>query len=559
LLFIPVSVTVSGCRNSFWYFHSLLREALVKQRNAFRDRFVKFSLFGVLALSIGVSAWAQAPVPSSPPANDGVSTAVHDLQQQVSELRAAVAEIRSEAAQYRAETAELRRELTAMRTQPGPGETAPAANSYALAGNAVSAPPEVSPRPASPSEPLPDRVAALEETTQLLNSKLNDQYQSKVDSASKYRIRLSGIVLLNLFSNRGQTDNSDIPSYVTGPNQGGNFGATLRQSEIGLEAFGPTLAGAKISASLQADFAGGFPETWNGVNSGLFRLRIARMRMDWQKTSIVVGQDDLFVSPLSPTSFASLAVPALNYAGNLWAWTPQVRIEHRFDLSDSNRITVQGGIMDNLVGEFPSNSYFRSPGPGEKSSQPAFGFRTAWTTNLLGRTVTLGAAGYYSRQDWSFDHYVDGWAGMTDWEIPIVSRLSLSGEFYRGRAVAGIGGGISNSVVFDGNPALPYTAIHGLDDIGGWTQLKFKANSRLEFNAAFGLENPTSAEVRAGSASQAYLGPLLVQNRGGMFNFIYRPRSNLLFSTEYRYLQSFPVSTTNNSADQFNVMMGVLF
>jgi outer membrane murein-binding lipoprotein Lpp len=523
----------------------------VKQKNAFLDWVGKFGV-GVLFLAGCIPAWAQGAVASPLPASDGVSSAVHDLQQQVSELRAAVAEIRSEAAQYRAETAQLRRELQAMRTQPG------LTDAYA---SASPAPPsqDVSPRPVASSEPLPDHVAALEETTQLLNSKLDDQYQSKIESASKYRVRLSGIVLFNLFSNRGQTDNADFPSFVTGPNQGGNFGATLRQSEIGLEAFGPTLAGAKVSASLQADFAGGFPETWNGVNSGLFRLRIARVKMDWGKTALVVGQDDLFVSPLSPTSFASLAVPALNYAGNLWAWTPQVRIEHRFDLSDENHITVQGGILDNLAGEFPANSYFRAPGPGERSSQPAFGFRTAWTTNILGRTVTVGAAGYYSRQSWPFDHYSDGWAGMTDWEIPIVSRLSLSGEFYRGRSIGGLGGGISNSVVFDGNPGLPNTAIHGLDDIGGWSQLKFKASSRLEFNAAFGLENPTSAEVRAGSASQIYLGPLLAQNRGGLVNFIFRPRSNLLFSTEYRYLQSFPVSSTNNNADQFNIMMGVLF
>ncbi|MFZ0803857.1 MAG: hypothetical protein WBQ09_01780 [Terriglobales bacterium] len=531
----------------------------MKQRNAFLDCVGKFSKVGVLALGSSFSAWGQVSAAPPPPGNDGVSSAVHDLQQQVSELRTAVAEIRSEAAQYRAETAALRRELQAMRAQPGPGELGSASSSYTTASATPATPPEVSPRPAASSEPLPERVAALEETTQLLNSKLDDQYQSKVDSASKYRVRLSGIVLLNLFSNRGQTDNADFPNFVTGPNQGGNFGATLRQSEIGLDAFGPTLAGAKISASLQADFAGGFPDTWNGVDSGVFRLRIARMRMDWGKTAMVVGQDDLFVSPLSPTSFASLAVPALTYAGNLWAWTPQVRIEHRFDLSDNDHITVQGGILDNLAGEFPSNSYFRAPGPGEKSSQPAFGFRTAWTTNLLGRTVTVGAAGYYSRQDWPFDHDRDGWAGMTDWEVPIVSRLSLSGEFYRGRSIGGIGGGISNSVVFDGNPGIPSTAVHGLDAVGGWSQLKFKANSRLEFNAAFGFDNPFSAEVRAGDASQAYVGPLLVQNRGGLVNFIFRPRSNLLFSTEYRYLQSFPVSSTNNAADQFNVMMGVLF
>ncbi len=529
----------------------------MKQRSVLLSWVGKSSWVGVLALGGGVSLWAQTTVASPPPANDGVTTAVHDLQQQVSELRAAVAEIRSEAAQYRAETAALRRELQAIRTQPAPAES-PAANAYA-AGATPAAPQEVSPRPAIPSEPLPERVAALEETTQLLNSKLDDQYQSKVESASKYRLRLSGIVLFNLFSNRGQTSNSDFPTFAIGPNRGGDFGATLRQSEIGLEAFGPTLLGAKTSANLQADFAGGFANTWNGVDSGVFRLRIARMRLDWQKTAIVVGQDDLFVSPLSPTSFASLAVPGFTYAGNLWAWTPQVRIEHRFDLDDDNHITVQGGILDNLTGEFPSNSYFRAPGPGEKSSQPAFGFRTAWTNNLLGRPMTIGAAGYYSRQDWSFNRDNDGWAGMVDWDIPIMSRLSWSGEFYRGRAVGGIGGGTSRSVVFDGNPSDPATAFHGLDSIGGWSQLKLKANSRLEFNAAFGLDNPTGAEIRAASGSQSYVGPLWAQNRGALVNFIFRPRSNLLFSTEYRYLQTFPASVGFNTADQVNVMMGVLF
>jgi len=37
----------------------------------------------------------------------------------------------------------------------------------------------------------------------LLAAKVEDQYQSKVESASKYRVRLSGIALMNLFSNQG--------------------------------------------------------------------------------------------------------------------------------------------------------------------------------------------------------------------------------------------------------------------------------------------------------------------------------------------------------------------
>ncbi|HTZ96831.1 MAG TPA: hypothetical protein VMB18_10560 [Terriglobales bacterium] len=495
--------------------------------------------------------WAQSS-PTPPADNDAMKETVQQLQRQIGELRDAVAEVRSEAAQYRAETAELKRELEAMRAQSS--ATASVSNAAA-----ASQPGAQETEQASAPRSLVQRVSTLEENTELLDSKLNDEYQTKVEAASKYRVRLSGIVLLNLFSNRGQTDNQDIPSFVTGPNVSGNFGATLRQSEIGLEAFGPTLAGATTSANLQADFSGGFSNTWNGVDSGVFRLRIASARMDWDRTSIVAGQDDLFISPLSPTSFASLAVPALNYAGNLWAWTPQVRVEHRFDVGTNQTVTIQGGILDNLTGSFPGDSYFRTPDPGELSSQPAYGIRTSWTSNFLGRPLTLGAAGYYGRQVWNSNQHVDGWAGMTDWNIPLTRWLGLSGEFYRGRAIGGIGAGISRSVVFSGNPSSPNTYVEGLDSVGGWSQLKFKLNSKLEFNTAFGLDNPFASELRTGATSQPYVGMLLTQNRSGFVNFIYRPRSNLLFSTEYRFLQSFPLYQSSENAEQVNVMMGVLF
>ena len=512
----------------------------------------------LLVTALSVPTWAQVPASSdTPPSDQGLAATVQELQQQVGELKAAVAEMRSDAAQYRAETDQLRSELAAMRnSRAEPTTQASLANTVSPQGTSA---PASSPTPGQ-EQPVEKRVTGLEETTQLLNSKLEDQYQTKVESASKYRVRLSGIVLMNLFSNRGTTDSTDVPSLVIGPNRGdGNFGATLRQSEIGLEAFGPKIAGASTSANLQADFSGGFADTWNGVNSGIFRLRIASARLDWDHTSLVVGQDDLFVSPHSPTSFASLAVPAFNYSGNLWAWTPQVRVEHRFDLSGSQNITLQAGILDNLTGEFPPSSYFRAPGPGEASGQPAYAFRTSWNSSLFGRPLVLGAAGYYSRQDWEFNHYSDGWAGLADWEIPLANRVSLTGEFYRGRAVGGIGGGVSRSVIFLGNPALPSTAVRSLDARGGWSQLKLRATSKLEFNAGFGIDSPTAAEIRSASGSEPYLGLLFVRNRQGLVNFVYRPRSNLLFSTEFRHLESTQLYNISNSAQQVNVMMGVLF
>jgi hypothetical protein len=510
------------------------------------------SLTGLLLLG-SASGWSQDTAPASRP-SDSTAAAIHELQQQVKELRSAVAEMRSETEQYRAENAELRHELQASRSASVAAVVAAPRDSYQMA---PSASPEPAPQTAQPKAnrraSLEERVASLEESTQLVNSKVDDQYQTKVEGASKYRVRLSGIVLLNLFNTHGATDNQDLPSFVTGPSKGtGSFGATMRQSEIGLEVFGPIWAGAKTSASLQADFAGGFVNTWNGVDSGIFRLRTASMRLDWKNTSVVAGQDNAFFSPLAPTSFASLAVPALNYAGNLWAWTPQLRIEHRFELSSDQNISIQAGILDNLTGEFPAGSYFRGPGPGELSRQPAYAMRTAWTHTLFGRPLSFGAAGYYSRQKWPANS-IDGWAGMADWQIPLAPRVIFTGEFFRGRAIGGIGGGISQSVVYEGDPNSPYTPVRGLDTIGGWSQLKFKASNTLEFNAAAGVDNPTAAEVRASG------NPILIRNRGTLVNFVFRPRSSLLFSAEYGHLRSFELNNVSNGADQFNLMMGILF
>ena len=529
----------------------------------------RIRIWGLAVLVVAASGlgWTQetsaGALAASAPTPDSMAAAVHELQEQVRELRSVVTEMRSESAAYRAETAELRRELQETRTQLTASKAPPQsdglyemspATSAAVTDSKVSA----NPQPAS----VENRIAALEESTQLLTGKVDEQYQTKVESASKYRVRLSGIVLLNLFSNRGTADKQDFPSYVPGPypsDPNGSFGATLRQSEFGLEVFGPRLAGARTSGYFQADFAGGFPSNLNGVNSGLFRLRVASMRMDWGKTSIVAGQDSLFLAPQSPTSFASLAVPALSYAGNLWAWTPQVRVQHRFDISERQSITVQGGFLDNLTGEPSSTQYGRRPQAGERSGQPAYGARVAWSGVVADHAFTLGAASYFSRQDWAFQRHVDGWAGMADWSVALASRLSLSGEFYRGRAIGGLGGGLGRSVLFSGNQFNPASQVRGLNAIGGWSQLKFKASEKLEFNGAWGIDTSFAQDLRAFPNGQSYVDPTLASNRGSLVNFVYRPRSNLLFSSEYKRLRTLDIESNNYIAQQVNLVMGILF
>ena len=413
-----------------------------------------------------------------------------------------------------------------------------------------------------PPADLGSRVQRLEESTQLLGSKIDEQYQTKVESAAKYRVRLSGIVLMNAFRNVGASDNLDLPDYaqpVPQGTSGASFGTTLRQTEIGLEIFGPTLAGAKTSANVQLDFAGGFPADNNGVNFGIARIQTASLRLDWKQTSVIAGQDSLFFSPLSPTSFASLAIPAFAYAGNLWGWTPQLRVEHRFNLADRQTLTLQGGILDNLDWEPPSDPFFRSAQAGERSGQPAYAMRTAWSRPVLDHQLSFAVAGYYGRQNWSWDRSVDAWAGMTDWQIPILHRLILSGEFYRGRGVGGLGGAIGQPILFGGDPTSYTTSIRGLDSAGGWSQLKLQLTRKLELNGVFAEDNAFAGDVRGFATDANNFGEILGRNRGALGNLVYRPRSDLLLSAEFRRLHTFPIYDSASVTNQVNLAMGILF
>jgi hypothetical protein len=489
-----------------------------------------------------------------------VGSLLKQLQVQVQELNTQVKELKTQQQSEHAESAELRRELDAAKSQlvamSGP------ANNVA-AGQVV---PGTATQTASTSAPAStsteERITKLEENQQLADQKAAEQSQTKVESSSKYRVRLSGMVLFNMSVNRGTVDNADFPQLAMQPgplSSSGSFVASLRQSQIGLQAFGPTIAGARTSADIQFDFAGGFPDAPNGVTFGIMRLRTGTIRFDWANTSVVAGQDSLFFAPLSPTSIATLAVPALAYSGNLWSWTPQVRVEHKFKLSDSSSLLVQGGILDSLSGDTPQLEYYRYPSWGEKSGQPAYATRIAWTHKTEGQDLTLGFGGYYGRQAWGYGRSIDSWAGTVDLTAPLGSKFEFTSQFYRGRAVGGIGGGIGQTGLWQGPLVDPETEVYGLDSLGGWAQLKFKATPKLQFNGAFGQDNPIASDMRQFGGSQPYYTLPLSKNQSAFGNFIYQPRSDIVFSLEYRRLKTFTLDSNANAANLVTLSVGYIF
>jgi hypothetical protein len=336
---------------------------------------------------------------------------------------------------------------------------------------------------------------------------------------------------------------------------------SLRQTQLGMEIVGPHVAGAATGADIQGDFFGGFPDSNYGVTYGLFRMTLARAFMDWKSTKLVIGQDGLFFSPLSPTSYATVDEPAFSWSGNLWVWTPQIRVEHQWSVSERSNLTMQFGILDALTEEEPADYFERVPTRGEASRVPAFAWHGAWNGKLFGRDGTAGIGAYYARQAFGFSRNVDSWLISADYNLPLGSKLSWSGEVYRGRALGGLGGGIWNSIVASGDPAVGSSIVTGLNDIGGWSQLKVMPFPKLEFNVAAGTDNPLSKDLRlypspVGGTSDT---SVLARNQSVFVNSIVRPRSNLILALEYRRLRTYTLSPSKASADDINLAIGVSF
>ena len=473
--------------------------------------------------------------------------AQHEVQPDIAQVNRELQQTRSELADSKRQIEELRQSLEALRKQVEAGHVQ------------VEAEPAADAAPAVVSEPT---VAAADRDATFLAAKVAEMHQDKVESASKYPVKISGLVLFNSYWNKGIVDIQDLPNLALPTYPGApspSVGATLRQTMFGVEARGPRLFGAQSSAEAEIDFAGGSPATSFGATTGLVRMRTAKVSLDWANTSLNIGQDNLFFSPLSPTSYATVYEPAMSWSGNLWVWTPGVELTHRVALSETSSLVLQGGVLDPLTEQYPADEG-RDPTAGEASRVPAVAGRIAIDHSKAARyPFTLGFGGYRAQQRYQAFPVVASWTLNSDFKAGLGKHLEISGEWYRGQAVGGLGGGIWTSVVYpEADP--PHTAIQPLRSIGGWTQLKIIPARRFEMNLAFGQDENYGQDLRVFPLSVTGAGFSAMQkNRTDLVNFIYKPTSVLLLAVEWRHLFTVPENAPGNSADQVNLAAGVHF
>src|SRR4051794_10283867 len=156
------------------------------------------------------------------------------------------------------------------------------------------------PSAGQPSE-RPNSTAS--ERVEVNEHRVEELAQTKVEASQKFPIQLAGMALFNAFHNGYYGGGAQYP-VVAGLAKGQySNGGSFRQSIIGLSFHGPnTVLGGKVSGSLYLDLFGGSGESLNQ----LVRLRIAKIQVDWAKTTLFFGQDKPLISQREPDSLAQV-------------------------------------------------------------------------------------------------------------------------------------------------------------------------------------------------------------------------------------------------------------
>ena len=441
-------------------------------------------------------------------------------------------ELRRRVAQLEAEMEMMRAEINRLK-QPASSPSTAAATTTSIANSTAAT---------APANPLANDTSRAEPPT--VRAAVQDQHKPGIE-VGPVRIIPYGNIYLNLFGNTSGTNNTDVPLFAT-TTVPGNVSITARQTRLGLRLEGPDLGGAKTSGALEADFAGGFPSIGIGEDFGVVRLRLAYFKLDWKNTTFEAGQDWTIFSPANPVSIASVATPEFAAAGNLFARIPQIRVEQRFM---DGRISWAGAVLASTTGDYPATGTTPAvlqPGSGGLSLRPAFESRLALNgKNWLGskKTATVGVSAHYgwarvATTPRNIDLDVMGVAG--DWFIPFGSRVSLAGEAFFGRNLAGFQGDVFQTFVPDfayrvgtalvpGGPRAPGTR-------GGWAQLGVTPpglNDKLSFYGSFGMEDPRDRDFLSLTTHDSRLRNLAVAVSG-----IYKLTPQISWGFEYRRLDT---------------------
>jgi hypothetical protein len=394
------------------------------------------------------------------------------------------------------------------------------------------------PSSASPPYAAPTSVAASGPNAPPVPEQAEPAERAEANTGKHIPVTFYGTILFNAGFDGAALNLNDAGSIVEKPSSSPtatdqSYFETPRQSRLGIRLNPTEVAGAQLTGAFEMDAYSAVAPFSDGINMGLFRIRLAYGRLDWQNFALEIGQDWSIFAPLNPTSIAMYAVAEFNGAGNPWIRLPQVRLEAKQTLNSSNRLLYQIAASDPDDGDF--NETFtgtRLTGAGELGRMPAIEGRLAWSITREGLDFTWGFSGRYGRgknvgtvDNATVTQAVDSWGAAIDYSLPFTKWFNLTGESYIGRAL-----GLYDVALNESIGALGTPGGHGVLSRGGWSQAQFNINKQWQLNAGYGIDQPSAYDLPVGGR---------YRNENIFGNFIYSMTENIQWSLEYRRLMSY--------------------
>ena len=171
----------------------------------------------LVAVQVPVCAQSTGSVPASaPPSSSSPDPHSVELERKLEAISSALAVTHQQLEQSQQEMEQLRQELVQIRKQLALSQSVQAESSSSA--STVDA--------ATTAAAIED----LKEQQQTTEAQVKVHDQTKVESSSKYPLRVTGLILFNSFVNRGSVDNVDLPEAALS-NQNNTTGNRERTAE----------------------------------------------------------------------------------------------------------------------------------------------------------------------------------------------------------------------------------------------------------------------------------------------------------------------------------------
>jgi hypothetical protein len=244
------------------------------------------------------------------------------------------------------------------------------------------------------------------------------------------------------------------------------------QSRLGARIAGPNVLGAKVSGLIEGDFLGTSEDYKH-----LLRLRHAMMKLQWEKTSILMGQfwHPMFTPELFPAVISFGAAAPYNPLNR----APQIRLDYT---PNENIKLVLAALAHGQFASSGAEAAQRNAALPDLQFQLHIGNKPNFTTGITAGYMwlkPLETTGYYSEK--VIGAYNLQWFGRYK-----VSKLTLQSKFSVGENMTQyvMTGGYGRLLSDDG---LTYNfGYTNISTYAGWFEAYYKLNENLEIGALAG-------------------------------------------------------------------------